>query len=158
MNLYQLIKRDSRYYYFNNEVGEVVKSPIHCYNADKISMPDICSFALSLQDYLLKFGDYVFVKVNKNLISEILTLCIKQHQTIIARNFCTATVFDANDTVSNIDALFFFANNRTIFVAILSDKVLLSFLKHLIFLVKFLHYHNVVLKEQYHHIKCYRLQ
>ena len=31
---------------------------------DKVSMPDICSFALSLQDYLLKFGDYVLVKVN----------------------------------------------------------------------------------------------
>ena len=31
---------------------------------DKISMPDICSFALSLQDYLLKFADFVLVKVN----------------------------------------------------------------------------------------------
>lgn len=40
MNLYYLIKRDSRYYYFNNEVGEVLRSPIHCYDEDKISMPD----------------------------------------------------------------------------------------------------------------------
>lgn len=31
---------------------------------DKVSMPDICTFALSLQDYLLKFADFVLVKVN----------------------------------------------------------------------------------------------
>ena len=40
MNKYKLTKRDSRYYYFNNENGEVLKSPTHCYDADKICMPN----------------------------------------------------------------------------------------------------------------------
>ena len=40
MQRYQLIKKDARYYYFNNEAGEMVQSPIHCYDEGRISMPD----------------------------------------------------------------------------------------------------------------------
>ena len=40
MKQYQLTKRDSRYYYFNNEKGEELRSPTHCYDAGKISMPN----------------------------------------------------------------------------------------------------------------------
>lgn len=40
MNKFHLIKRDSRYYYFNNDNSEIVRSPIHCFDADKIVMPN----------------------------------------------------------------------------------------------------------------------
>ena len=40
MDKYYLIKRDSRYYYFNNENSEIVRSPIHCFDADKVVMPN----------------------------------------------------------------------------------------------------------------------
>lgn len=38
-NKCQLVRRDARYYYFNNEDGEVFRSPIHCYDESKIAMP-----------------------------------------------------------------------------------------------------------------------
>lgn len=40
MQKHYLIKRDSRYYYFHNSKSEIVRSPIHCFEADKISMPN----------------------------------------------------------------------------------------------------------------------
>ena len=59
MNKYQLIKRDARYYYFNNEDGDVLRSPIHCYDADKIVMPD----HKRDQDGYLCLGQYVSLHV-----------------------------------------------------------------------------------------------
>lgn len=59
MNKYQLIKKDARYYYFNNENGEMVQSPIHCYDEGKISMPD----HKRDEDGYLCLGQYVFLHI-----------------------------------------------------------------------------------------------
>ena len=39
MQKHYLIKRDSRYYYFHNSNNEIVKSPVHCVDEARISMP-----------------------------------------------------------------------------------------------------------------------
>ena len=55
MDKYYLIKRDSRYYYFNNE--NIVRSPIHCFDADKIVMPNHKRDA----DGYLALGQYIYL-------------------------------------------------------------------------------------------------
>jgi hypothetical protein len=59
MQRYQLIKKDARYYYFNNEAGEMVQSPIHCYDEGRISMPD----HQRDEDGYLCLGQYVFLHI-----------------------------------------------------------------------------------------------
>ena len=39
MNKCQLVRKDARYYYFSSDEGEEYRSPIHCFDADRISMP-----------------------------------------------------------------------------------------------------------------------
>lgn len=59
MNKFQLIRRDARYYYFNNEEGEVYRSPIHCYDEARISMPEHQRDA----DGYLCLGQYVYLYI-----------------------------------------------------------------------------------------------
>ena len=59
MEKYQLIRRDARYYYFNNEAGEMVQSPIHCYDEATISMPE----HKRDKDGNLCLGQYVFLHI-----------------------------------------------------------------------------------------------
>ena len=59
MNKCRLVKRDARYYYFDNEEGEVLRSPIHCYDETKISMPEHKRDA----DGYLCLGQYVFLYI-----------------------------------------------------------------------------------------------
>jgi hypothetical protein len=61
MDKYYLIKRDSRYYYFNNENSEIVRSPIHCFDADKIVMPNHKRDA----DGYLSLGQYIYLHVEQ---------------------------------------------------------------------------------------------
>ena len=59
MNKYRLVKRDARYYYFDNEAGELYRSPIHCYDEGKISMPEHERDA----DGYLCLGQYVYLYI-----------------------------------------------------------------------------------------------
>lgn len=59
MNKFKLVRRDNRYYYFNNEEGEVYRSPIHCYDEDRISMPQHQRDA----DGYLCLGQYIYLYI-----------------------------------------------------------------------------------------------